>query len=114
MDENKKLIELIDKEVKSDIEYLKLLSPDTDKYMTAVDNIVKLYNLKQETEKVKVDGKNRMIEQVIGHSLDAAGIVLPLIFYGVWMKRGLKFEESGTFTSTTFKGLFQKFKPTRR
>lgn len=114
MKENNNLIELIDKEVSTDIEYLKLLSPDTDKYAMAVDNIVKLYNLKQETEKVKFDGKNRMIDQVIEHSLDAAGIVLPLIFYGVWMKRGLKFEENGTFTSTTFKGLFQKFKPTRR
>lgn len=43
----------------------------------------------------------------------AAEIILPLIFYSTWMKRGLKFEETGTFTSTTFKGLFNRFRPTK-
>ena len=32
----------------------------------------------------------------------AAELVLPLMFYGVWMSRGLRFEETGTFTSKTF------------
>lgn len=35
----------------------------------------------------------------------AAELVLPLMFYGVWMRRGLRFEETGTFTSQTFKNL---------
>ena len=42
----------------------------------------------------------------------AAELVLPLMFYGVWMRRGLRFEETGTFTSQTFKNLFNRFKPT--
>lgn len=42
----------------------------------------------------------------------AAELVLPLMFYGVWMSRGLRFEETGTFTSQTFKNLFNRFKPT--
>lgn len=41
----------------------------------------------------------------------AAELVLPLMFYGVWMSRGLRFEETGTFTSQTFKNLFNRFKP---
>lgn len=41
----------------------------------------------------------------------AAELVLPLMFYGVWMRRGLRFEETGTFTSQTFKNLFNRFKP---
>lgn len=45
-------------------------------------------------------------------SVEIAGIVIPIVFYGVWMKRGLKFEEEGCFTSATFKGLIGKFKPT--
>lgn len=44
----------------------------------------------------------------------AAELVLPLMFYGVWMRRGLRFEETGTFTSQTFKNLFNRFKPTRK
>ena len=44
----------------------------------------------------------------------AAELVLPLMFYGGWMRRGLRFEETGTFTSQTFKNLFNRFKPTRK
>ncbi len=43
-----------------------------------------------------------------------AEIVLPLTFYGVWMNKGFKFEETGAFTSTTFRGLFSQFKPRKK
>ena len=56
------------------------------------------------------DHKNRYLR----FGIDAAGIVLPLVFYGVWMRRGFKFEEHGTFTSTTFRGLFNRFRPTNK
>lgn len=56
------------------------------------------------------DHKNRYLR----FGIDAAGIVLPLVFYGVWMRKGFKFEEHGTFTSTTFRGLFNRFKPTNK
>ncbi|WP_304859239.1 hypothetical protein [uncultured Bacteroides sp.] len=46
--------------------------------------------------------------------VEVAGIVLPLIFYATWMKRGFKFEETGTYTSTTFRGLFNRFRPTKK
>ena len=36
------------------------------------------------------------------------------MFYAAWMKRGFKFEENGTYTSTTFRGLFNRFKPTKK
>jgi hypothetical protein len=51
--------------------------------------------------------------QYLKIGVEVAGVVLPLIFYGAWMKKGLKFEETGTYTSTTFKGLFNRFKPTK-
>lgn len=41
-------------------------------------------------------------------------IVLPLMFYGVWMRRGFKFEKDGTYTSKTFMNLFNRFKPTKK
>lgn len=43
--------------------------------------------------------------------VEAAGIILPLMFYGVWMKRGFEFEKEGVFTSTTFRNLYGRFKP---
>ena len=44
----------------------------------------------------------------------AAELMIPLMFYGIWMKKGFKFEETGTYTSTTFRGLFNRFRPTKK
>lgn len=56
--------------------------------------------------------KDRIIN-LIRIGVDITGVILPLIFYGGWMNRGFKFEETGTFTSATFRNLFQRFRPTK-
>lgn len=61
----------------------------------------------------EADLKSNNVQNVLKHSVEIAAVVVPVVFYGVWMKRGFKFEEEGTFTSNTFKGLISKFKPTR-
>lgn len=61
--------------------------------------------------------KEQLAEQVKDRyfklGIAAAEIVLPLVFYATWMRKGFKFEETGTFTSTTFRGLFNRFRPTK-
>ena len=44
----------------------------------------------------------------------AAELLIPLMFYGIWMRKGFKCEETGTYTSTTFRGLFNRFRPTKK
>lgn len=44
----------------------------------------------------------------------AAELIIPLIFYGVWMRKGFKFEETGTYTSGTFRNFFGRLKPTKK
>ena len=44
----------------------------------------------------------------------AAELLIPLMCYGIWMNKGFKFEETGTFTSSTFKGLINRFRPTKK
>ena len=44
----------------------------------------------------------------------AAELMIPLMFYGIWMNKGFKFEETGTITSSTFKGLINRFRPTKK
>lgn len=44
----------------------------------------------------------------------AAELLIPLMFYGIWMRKGFKFEGTGTYTSTTFRGLFNRFRPTKK
>ena len=53
-------------------------------------------------------------ERFIRIGLDVAGLLIPIAFYSTWMRKGFKFEETGTFTSTTFRNLFGHFKPTKR
>ena len=81
-----------------------------------------------DSERQKADDAARMQEdafkqrQIQEQSLDryvkigiaVAELTLPLVFYGVWMRRGFKFEETGSFTSTTFRNLIGRFRPTKR
>lgn len=94
---------------------------EMDKENRLKDDALKEQQLKDENsvhERDELIRKEQMTEQVkdryIRLCIAAAEIILPLIFYSKWMKKGFKFEETGTFTSTTFRGLFNRFKPTKK
>ncbi|MFI3173922.1 MAG: hypothetical protein R3Y53_01820 [Bacillota bacterium] len=53
------------------------------------------------------------LDRYVKVGADVIGVVVPLVFYASWMKKGLRFEETGTFTSTTFKNLIGRFKTTK-
>ena len=67
---------------------------------------IKSKELAQEIVRDTMNDKVKLIDL----GVQAAGIILPIMFYGRWMKKGFEFEQSGTFTSNTFKSLFSKFK----
>lgn len=60
-------------------------------------------------EKVKARNEN-----IFKWCIGIAEIVLPLMFYAVWLRRGFQFEKEGTYTSPTFRHLFSNFKPTKK
>lgn len=64
---------------------------------------------KELAQEIVRDAMNDKVK-LIDLGIQAAGIILPIIFYGSWVKKGLEFEKEGTFTSTTFKGLISKLK----
>lgn len=68
------------------------------------------YDKRLKEEQFKEQVKDRYFRL----GVEAAGIILPLLFYAVWMNKGFKFEETGTFTSTTFRGLFSRFRLTKK
>jgi hypothetical protein len=128
---DKEMKDLLEEEIKSMIQNLSSLPSGSKEKSTAIDDLVKLYKLRIEETKNEWDFKEKYYvhesdkqfkktqfeEQVKDRyfrlGVEAAGIILPLIFYGIWMRKGFKFEETGTFTSTTFRGLFNRFKPTK-
>ncbi len=123
---------LLGEEIKAEIRDLSTLEPGSKEKSTAIEDLAKLYKLRIEETKNEWDftekyesrdsdiqfKKEQLEEQVkdryFRFGVEAAGIILPLIFYAIWMKRGFKFEETGTYTSTTFRGLFNRFKPTKK
>jgi hypothetical protein len=128
-EENRSLLE---EEIKAEIKRLGSLESGSQEHITAVDSLTKLYKLKLEEDKNTYERldkiENREIDQesktaqmaesvkdrYFRFGMAAAELVLPLMFYGVWMRRGFKFEQDGTFTSQTFRGLFSRFRPTKK
>jgi hypothetical protein len=135
-DEIKKELE---KEILKEIQDLSALKSGSKEMDLAIENLATLYKLNIEEVKIEHEAiekaydrgsadetsardlklKQQMLNESIKDryfklGLDVAGLIVPIIFYGIWMGRGLKFEETGTFTSTTFRGLFNHFKPTQK
>lgn len=123
---------MLDEEIRAEIDGLGSLSFGSKEHLTATENLATLYKLRVEETKIALDfeekAENRkrdeqlreeqLAEQVKDRyfklGIAAAELVIPLMFYAVWMRRGFKFEENGTFTSTTFRGLFNRFRPTKK
>lgn len=138
MDENS-IKELLSEEIAEEIQALSTLVAGSKEKSTAIDDLTKLYKLRIEESKSEweADEKyNRRVMEDEANTRDdelkqtqiaeqvkdryfrlgiaAAELMIPLMFYGIWMKKGFKFEETGTYTSTTFRGLFNRFRPTKK
>lgn len=117
----------LDEALEQEFKDMYLQSPDEAGYAAATNRVAQLYKIKLEEDKnnkeielKKAEAELKVVElaevkkdRLVKIVLDGSAILVPLIFYGIWMKVGLRFEETGSFTSTTFRGLFSKFKPTR-
>jgi len=70
--------------------------------------------LKHQELKIEVDKNIELSrDRIIKVVLEGITVLVPVMFYNAWMDKGFKFEETGTFTSTTFKNMFSRFKPTK-
>lgn len=131
--------ELLNEEIADEIKALSQLEPGSDEKSSAVEDLAKLYKLRIEENKNSWDAddkynrrimdeksnenddeiKKKQIEEQIKDryfkvGIAAAELMIPLMFYGIWMNKGFKFEENGTITSSTFKGLINRFRPTKK
>lgn len=119
--EKRNVEELLNEEIAEQIQALAYLEAGSKEKSDAIDDLVQLYKLRIEENKGIMDTENKrnqITEQINDRyfkvGIAAAELVLPLVFYGIWMKKGFKFEETGTITSSTFKGLINRFRPTKK
>ena len=122
----------LEKVIAEEISNLSTLERGSQEKSAAIDDLVALYKLKNEENKFKLDYierqesakrdeefKNKQLEEQVKDryfrlGIAAAELLLHLILYAAWIKKGFKFEETGAYTSTTFRNLFNRFKPTKR
>lgn len=131
--------DLLNEEIGKEIRALSSLNSGSKEKSTAIDDLTKLYKLRieeskndweydekynrrvmedeastREEEMKRIQLSEQVKDRYFKLGIAAAELMIPLMFYGIWMKRGFKFEETGTYTSTTFRGLFNRFRPTRK
>lgn len=115
---------MLDEEIQSGISSLNQIAMNSEDYGRVVSHISTLYKLKIEEYKIEMDYKKTLAEQEseckkskkeniiqcarIGTEI---GLGLCSLISAVWFARaGFKFEETGTYTSTTFRNSLSKFR----
>lgn len=113
-------------EIQSELEEIAKLEVGSDQHRTAVDSVTRLWDRMNETEKLEIEKKeraeNREIEldlklqqmdeerkkRIIQNCIDVGGI-LTTVGLTVWgTLKSLKFEETGTVTTTAGRNFFSK------
>lgn len=57
---------------------------------------------------------DQVVERYFRYGAIALELVLPIVAYGIWYNKGLKFEETGTITSSLTRNLVTKLLPKRK
>ena len=128
---------LLDDVIETELANLRTLPSGNEERAKAIRDLAALHKLRieeiraqadvdEKSERREMDGRQRREEELQNRQLReqkidryvriavaGAELVLPLMFYGIWMRRGFKFEESGVYSSTTFRNLFSRFRPTK-
>lgn len=123
---------LMDEEIKSQIKSLRALEQGSDKQTAAVRNLTALYEARSNDDKIRLDAEDkrearaftrdelllkqaeqedRKIDRWLHAGIALVEIGLPLVCYGHWFRDGLKFEETGSITSSMMRNLINKFRP---
>ena len=96
-----------------ELKHFCLQYPIWKKAYAALDGTNTKANTKDDELKQK-QLEEQVKERYFRVGIAAAELMVPLIFYGIWMRKGFKFEETGTYTSKTFTGLINRFRPTKK
>jgi hypothetical protein len=120
------IIDNLEEQITREISDLYLTSSKDPGYEKIASRIDQLIKTRLEIEKFDAEklsnavlaltsdskAKNENVDRIVKYSLEFVGIMLPIIASWVWMGRGLRFEETGSYTSKTRQWLsgFLKFK----
>ena len=121
--------ELLKNEIGNDLEVLSELELGSDEYKAGVDAVTKLIDREVELRKLEIEYQEKVecrkaddevklkqikenrVDRIIGYVINVAGIVVPVIVTIWGTKVSLKFEETGTITTTAGRNFFSRLFP---
>ena len=102
-------------EIEDKLDEISGLDPATKEYSTAVDSVTKLMDRAIEIERLEMSetqNENQMREdrksRLVKNCIDVGSIVLPLVVTVWGAKTSLKFEETGTITTSVGRKFIDK------
>ncbi len=120
--------DLLEEEIKTQIEDLKYLSPGSEEKSRAIEDVAKLYRVRVDELKADYDysdkyerleaereqNKIQLAEQQKDRKIRVVETVVPLTFYTAFLIAGFRFEKTGNFCSKTFLNFINRVRPTKR
>lgn len=106
--------ERLERQLLVEIEKLSTMEDGSEEKTATINGINQMYRLIQEDSRIEVESQTQKRDRFIGYifksveigTIVVSGIIIPVVF----LNKGFKFEETGTYTSKTFQTLFNKFK----
>lgn len=111
-----KIEELLNQKIEQNILALSQFVIGSEEYTIAVNNLEKLYQMKEDEEKLRNgDKESRMkwIQFYVGIGIALLELTIPLMCYDCWLNRGFEFETSGAITSSFLRQIINRIKPTK-
>ena len=120
--------QLVDLELKRQLKALPGLKTGSAEQTAAVKNLTVLYEARINEDKLLLDAKEKQeareselrlkeadreekkVDRMFHAGIALLEIGLPLVCYGHWFRKGLKFEETGSITSSMMRNLINKFR----
>ena len=103
MEDEKKTIEMLEDEIRSLLEELKVTQPTSEEYAKISEQLKVQYELLLKQEGMVKAERRETVRVVAEAGLGVLKFVGTLAFFGYNYSRGWKFEETGTLCSDTFK-----------
>lgn len=120
--------QLVDLELKRQLKALPGLETGSAEQTAAVKNLTALYEARINEDRLLLDAKEKQeareselrlkeadreekkVDRMFHAGIALLEIGLPLVCYGNWFRKGLKFEETGSITSSMMRNLINKFR----
>ena len=102
--------ELLEKEIEKVFGIMEEVDPNSDDYQALLETLDKLYRLNIDEFSIRVEEEKNRNDNKVKIIIEGVAIGTTLVFNMVWMRKGFRFEETGAYSSTTYRYLIDKFK----